>query len=53
MKPDQLYCLPALVAYHAVTALLAFGVARYGERLLDAAADGYRCGVEWLEGQVL
>jgi len=41
-------CTPTLVTFHVGHLVLAILGMKYGERLLDKAADGYAAGLEWL-----
>ncbi len=46
------YCIPALLAYHAISAILVFLVVRYGNRLTDYAVGWYQQGSEWFARQI-
>jgi hypothetical protein len=48
----QPYCVPALIVYHLASAILAYLVYKFGDRLLDAPAAWYRRFAEWLAGQL-
>ncbi len=45
-------CGPSLVGFHVGHLVLALLAAKYGERVLDKAADGYAIGIEWLAGKI-
>ena len=45
-------CVPALVAYHAVNALVAFVAIRYGGRIMNSLAEWYRQAVQWFNRQL-
>jgi hypothetical protein len=49
---DAAVCAPALVTFHIGHLVLALLAAKYGERLLDKASDGYANGMEWLAGHI-
>jgi hypothetical protein len=48
---DPTYCGLVLIAYHAVSVVLAYVTVRHGKRLFEALADWHRRGAEWLAGQ--
>ncbi|MCP4428986.1 MAG: hypothetical protein GY803_31260 [Chloroflexi bacterium] len=45
-------CTPTLITFHIGHLVLAILGAKYGERLLDKATDGYAAGLEWLGERV-
>jgi hypothetical protein len=51
-KIGEAACGPALVSFHVGHLILAILGAKYGERLLDKAADGYAAGLEWLGSRI-
>ncbi len=51
-KVDAAACAPTLVTFHIGHLILAFLGAKYGERLLDKAVDGYAAGLEWLGNRI-
>jgi hypothetical protein len=46
------YCVPALVVYHLMSAVLAYVVYRFGSRLLDVPAAWYHRFADSLAGQL-
>lgn len=46
-------CGPSLVGFHIGHLILAIIAAKYGEKVLDKAADGYAIGMEWLAARII
>ena len=40
------YCIYVLIAYHVISAILAYLVFRYGHRCFDAASSWYQCAIQ-------
>jgi hypothetical protein len=51
-KVGEAACGPTLISFHVGHLLLAILGLKFGEKLLDKAADWYATGMEWLAGRI-